>query len=172
MTPVACFCVHQLEDEPAFKEFVSLHTKRNQVATWTNDSTPSDTGGKKEKTTKTTKTTKKPPSDDYLNFDSDQSEDEERGEEEVAEEKEEEEGSSTEHGRPSVSMFGLNCLCISWMMMIIITTSHIYIAHFVHINVCIKRPIIQNIMQYISYNKLGTTQQNICRKYVYINSLV
>ncbi|KAG7263405.1 hypothetical protein CRUP_007411, partial [Coryphaenoides rupestris] len=94
----------QLEEEPAFQEFVSLHTKRNQVATWTNDSTPSDTGGKKEKTTettKTTKTTKKPPSDDYLNFDSDQSEDEERGEEEVAEE---EEGTSAEHGEPKEAL--------------------------------------------------------------------
>ncbi|CAL8248219.1 unnamed protein product [Merluccius merluccius] len=82
-----------LEEEPAFKEFVSVHTKRNQVPTWANDSTPRDTATDtgKEKT----RATKKPASDDYLNFDSDQSEDEEREEEE---EEEEEEGTGTEQG--------------------------------------------------------------------------
>ncbi|CAL8347969.1 unnamed protein product [Lota lota] len=70
----------QLEEEPAFKEFVLVHTKRNQVPTWANDSTPLEANrasGKEE-----ARVVKKPAPDDYLNFDSDQSEDEEQEEEE------------------------------------------------------------------------------------------
>ncbi|KAJ3604184.1 hypothetical protein NHX12_028925 [Muraenolepis orangiensis] len=38
----------QLEEDPAFKEFVSIHTKRNQVPTWANDSTPGELPGARE----------------------------------------------------------------------------------------------------------------------------
>ncbi|CAJ1068825.1 probable RNA-binding protein 19 [Xyrichtys novacula] len=74
-----------LEEDQGFQEFLSVHQNRSQAPTWANDSVqqkpdpnsgPTKTQGKK-----------KPASDDYLNFDSDQSEEEE-----------EEEGSDAEEG--------------------------------------------------------------------------
>uniref|UniRef100_A0A8C7ZBB4 Probable RNA-binding protein 19 n=1 Tax=Oryzias sinensis TaxID=183150 RepID=A0A8C7ZBB4_9TELE len=52
-----------LEEDQEFKEFLSVHQNRSQAPTWANDAVQ----GKK-----------KSASDDYLNFDSDQSEDEDR----------------------------------------------------------------------------------------------
>uniref|UniRef100_A0A667Y7R2 Probable RNA-binding protein 19 n=1 Tax=Myripristis murdjan TaxID=586833 RepID=A0A667Y7R2_9TELE len=69
------------EDE-SFKEFMSVHQNRSQVPTWANDAVQQSAvqdGGK-------TQVKKKVASDDYLNFDSDESEDEEEedGEDEGA----------------------------------------------------------------------------------------
>uniref|UniRef100_A0A8C5F7W4 RRM domain-containing protein n=1 Tax=Gadus morhua TaxID=8049 RepID=A0A8C5F7W4_GADMO len=70
-----------LEEEPAFREFVLVHTKRNQVPTWANDSTPLESSRPPAKAEP--RVARKPAAnDDYLNFDSDQSEDEEQEEEE------------------------------------------------------------------------------------------
>uniref|UniRef100_A0A8C5FKA2 RRM domain-containing protein n=1 Tax=Gadus morhua TaxID=8049 RepID=A0A8C5FKA2_GADMO len=71
----------ELEEEPAFREFVLVHTKRNQVPTWANDSTPLESSRPPAKAEP--RVARKPAAnDDYLNFDSDQSEDEEQEEEE------------------------------------------------------------------------------------------
>ncbi|XP_029019699.1 probable RNA-binding protein 19 [Betta splendens] len=83
-----------LEEEESFKEFLSLHQNRNKVQTWANDTvqqaTSSDSGQTKSKS-------KKPASDDYLNFDSDESEDEIEDQEEEGEEDDDEgEGASKE----------------------------------------------------------------------------
>ncbi|XP_034026101.1 probable RNA-binding protein 19 [Thalassophryne amazonica] len=63
-----------LEEEEKFKEFMLVHQNRNQAPTWTNDtvqqSAGNDSGRKKSQNKKT-------PSDDYLNFDSDQPDEEE-----------------------------------------------------------------------------------------------
>uniref|UniRef100_A0A8C4ZXI0 RRM domain-containing protein n=1 Tax=Gadus morhua TaxID=8049 RepID=A0A8C4ZXI0_GADMO len=80
-----------LEEEPAFREFVLVHTKRNQVPTWANDSTPLESSRPPAKAEP--RVARKPAAnDDYLNFDSDQSEDEEQ------EEEEEEQGTGAEPG--------------------------------------------------------------------------
>uniref|UniRef100_A0AAQ5YYA5 Probable RNA-binding protein 19 n=1 Tax=Amphiprion ocellaris TaxID=80972 RepID=A0AAQ5YYA5_AMPOC len=64
-----------------FKEFLSVHQNRSQAQTWANDTDP-DSGRAK------TQSKKKPASDDYLNFDSDQSEEEDEVEEEECDEDE------------------------------------------------------------------------------------
>uniref|UniRef100_A0A3Q1AU56 Probable RNA-binding protein 19 n=1 Tax=Amphiprion ocellaris TaxID=80972 RepID=A0A3Q1AU56_AMPOC len=68
-----------LEEEQEFKEFLSVHQNRSQAQTWANDTDP-DSGRAK------TQSKKKPASDDYLNFDSDQSEEEDEVEEEESKE--------------------------------------------------------------------------------------
>uniref|UniRef100_A0AAQ5Z327 Probable RNA-binding protein 19 n=1 Tax=Amphiprion ocellaris TaxID=80972 RepID=A0AAQ5Z327_AMPOC len=73
---------HALGNE--FKEFLSVHQNRSQAQTWANDTDP-DSGRAK------TQSKKKPASDDYLNFDSDQSEEEDEVEEEECDEDEGEE---------------------------------------------------------------------------------
>lgn len=70
-----------LEEEQEFKEFLSVHQNRSQAQTWANDTDP-DSGLAK------TQSKKKPASDDYLNFDSDQSEEEDEVEEEECDEDE------------------------------------------------------------------------------------
>ncbi|XP_070759819.1 probable RNA-binding protein 19 [Enoplosus armatus] len=68
-----------LEEDQGFKEFLSVHQNRSQVPTWANDTvqlTPDPDSGRAK-----TQAKKKPASDDYLNFDSDQSEDEAEEEE-------------------------------------------------------------------------------------------
>uniref|UniRef100_A0AAQ5ZVD3 Probable RNA-binding protein 19 n=1 Tax=Amphiprion ocellaris TaxID=80972 RepID=A0AAQ5ZVD3_AMPOC len=70
-----------LEEEQEFKEFLSVHQNRSQAQTWANDTDP-DSGRAK------TQSKKKPASDDYLNFDSDQSEEEDEVEEEECDEDE------------------------------------------------------------------------------------
>lgn len=64
---------YQLEEEQGFKEFMSVHQNRSQAPTWANDVTEEMVDPKSEQA----KSKKKPASDDYLNFDSEQSEDEE-----------------------------------------------------------------------------------------------
>ncbi|KAM4746173.1 putative RNA-binding protein 19 [Anableps anableps] len=61
-----------LEEEDGFIEFLSVHQNRSQAQTWANDMAqdPADPGGIRKQNKK------KPASDDYLNFDSDESEDE------------------------------------------------------------------------------------------------
>ncbi|XP_041742190.1 probable RNA-binding protein 19 [Coregonus clupeaformis] len=77
----------KLEDDEGFQEFVSVHQNRNQAPTWANDALPQSAapetgqGRTREKNEK-----KKPASDDYLNFDSDESDEEEEEEEEKEEE--------------------------------------------------------------------------------------
>uniref|UniRef100_A0A8C5B248 Probable RNA-binding protein 19 n=1 Tax=Gadus morhua TaxID=8049 RepID=A0A8C5B248_GADMO len=84
----------KLEEEPAFREFVLVHTKRNQVPTWANDSTPLESSRPPAKAEP--RVARKPAAnDDYLNFDSDQSEDEEQ------EEEEEEQGTGTKEALKS-----------------------------------------------------------------------
>ncbi|XP_043385255.1 probable RNA-binding protein 19 isoform X4 [Chelonia mydas] len=53
----------ELEGDEAFREFLVVHQKRTQVATWANDTLAEEP-----------KTGKSKPADDYLNFDSDESE--------------------------------------------------------------------------------------------------
>uniref|UniRef100_A0A8C0G7S9 Probable RNA-binding protein 19 n=1 Tax=Chelonoidis abingdonii TaxID=106734 RepID=A0A8C0G7S9_CHEAB len=53
----------RLEGDEAFREFLVVHQKRTQVATWANDTLAEEP-----------KTGKSKPTDDYLNFDSDESE--------------------------------------------------------------------------------------------------
>ncbi|XP_008416968.1 putative RNA-binding protein 19 [Poecilia reticulata] len=68
-----------LEAEDGFNEFLSVHQNRSQAQTWANDMAqdPTDSGGvQKQKK-------KKPASDDYLNFDSDESEDEKHDDDDV-----------------------------------------------------------------------------------------
>ncbi|XP_015261415.1 PREDICTED: probable RNA-binding protein 19 [Gekko japonicus] len=55
--------LEELEGEEEFQDFLAVHQKRSQVATWSNDT-------KKEELKKS----KVKPTDDYLNFDSDESE--------------------------------------------------------------------------------------------------
>ncbi|KAJ8005676.1 hypothetical protein DPEC_G00120400 [Dallia pectoralis] len=78
----------KLEDDEGFQEFVSVHQNRTQVPVWANDtlqSAASDVGlGRKSQEMKRKK--KKPDSDDYLNFDSDESDDEKKEVEEDVEE--------------------------------------------------------------------------------------
>uniref|UniRef100_A0A8C2Z568 Probable RNA-binding protein 19 n=1 Tax=Cyclopterus lumpus TaxID=8103 RepID=A0A8C2Z568_CYCLU len=68
-------CLLNLEEDQGFKEFLSVHQNRSQAQTWANDTvrqtTDPDAGRAKAQGKK------KPASDDYLNFDSEQSEEEE-----------------------------------------------------------------------------------------------
>lgn len=55
--PLPC---HQLKEDGEFQEFLSVHQKRTQTATWANDALDTEPSKGKSK-----------PADDYLNFDSD-----------------------------------------------------------------------------------------------------
>lgn len=77
----------QLEEEPEFKEFLSVHQNRSQAPTWANDTAQEAPDPNKKKTAQSKK---KPASDDYLNFDSDQSEEDKEDEEEENDESEDE----------------------------------------------------------------------------------
>uniref|UniRef100_I3K7H8 Probable RNA-binding protein 19 n=1 Tax=Oreochromis niloticus TaxID=8128 RepID=I3K7H8_ORENI len=70
--------------EPEFKEFLSVHQNRSQAPTWANDTAQEAPDPNKKKTAQSKK---KPASDDYLNFDSDQSEEDKEDEEEENDEK-------------------------------------------------------------------------------------
>uniref|UniRef100_A0A669F7A2 RNA binding motif protein 19 n=1 Tax=Oreochromis niloticus TaxID=8128 RepID=A0A669F7A2_ORENI len=76
-----------LGDEPEFKEFLSVHQNRSQAPTWANDTAQEAPDPNKKKTAQSKK---KPASDDYLNFDSDQSEEDKEDEEEENDESEDE----------------------------------------------------------------------------------
>ncbi|XP_054466778.1 probable RNA-binding protein 19 [Anoplopoma fimbria] len=68
-----------LEEDQGFKEFLSVHQNRSQAPTWGNDTVPQTTNPDEQAKAQGKK---KPASDDYLNFDSEQSEDEEDGDDE------------------------------------------------------------------------------------------
>nr|XP_040052103.1 probable RNA-binding protein 19 isoform X1 [Gasterosteus aculeatus aculeatus] len=69
----------KLEEDQAFKEFLSVHQNRSQAPTWTNDTVQQSAGPNDGQAKAPGK--KKPASDDYLNFDSEQSEDEDEEDE-------------------------------------------------------------------------------------------
>lgn len=61
--------IFQLEEDQEFKEFLSVHQRRDQAPTWTNDTAQTSAAvGIQLKSQH-----KKDVSDDYLNFDSDDS---------------------------------------------------------------------------------------------------
>ncbi|XP_066520410.1 probable RNA-binding protein 19 [Hoplias malabaricus] len=64
----------ELEDDPGFQEFVAVHKNRTQVPTWANDSVEAAVVAKEKSKKQVKKKEKKSVSDDYLNFDSDESE--------------------------------------------------------------------------------------------------
>ncbi|XP_037536377.1 probable RNA-binding protein 19 [Nematolebias whitei] len=72
----------KLEEEEGFKEFLSVHQNRSQVSTWANDMAQETAVSESRKT----KSKNKPASDDYLNFDSDESENEDYTEGDVEDE--------------------------------------------------------------------------------------
>ncbi|XP_062853521.1 probable RNA-binding protein 19 [Trichomycterus rosablanca] len=74
-----------LEKDEGFQEFLSVHKIRTQVPTWANDSGETS-GVEKKKLEK-----KKAPSNDYLNFDSDESEMSDKEDEEEAPEEDDDE---------------------------------------------------------------------------------
>lgn len=72
LLPAALLRCHQLKEDTDFQEFLLVHQKRTQVATWANDALDAEPVQGKSK-----------PADDYLNFDSDsgqESEEEDAGE--------------------------------------------------------------------------------------------
>ncbi|XP_051017564.1 probable RNA-binding protein 19 [Acomys russatus] len=71
----------KLKEDAEFQEFLSIHQKRTQVATWANDALDSELPKSKPK-----------PAGDYLNFDSDSDSGQESEEEPAPEEHEEEQG--------------------------------------------------------------------------------
>ncbi|KAM4616129.1 putative RNA-binding protein 19 [Polymixia lowei] len=74
----------KMEEDQAFKEFMSVHQNRSQVPTWANDAMPQS--AVPETVKGKTQAKKKPASDDYLNFDSDHSDQSEQEDEEDEEE--------------------------------------------------------------------------------------
>lgn len=61
--------IFQLEEDHEFKEFLSVHQRRDQAPTWANDTVQTSAAvGLQQKSQ-----SKKDVSDDYLNFDSDDS---------------------------------------------------------------------------------------------------
>ncbi|KAK5871415.1 hypothetical protein PBY51_004299 [Eleginops maclovinus] len=77
-----------LEKDQGFKEFLSVHQNRSQAPTWSNDTMQQKTDP--EAAVVKTPSKKKVASDDYLNFDSDESEaEEEEGEDEDGEDEDE-----------------------------------------------------------------------------------
>ncbi|KAL3975876.1 ATF-like basic leucine zipper transcriptional factor [Sarotherodon galilaeus] len=87
-----------LEEEPEFKEFLSVHQNRSQAPTWANDTAQEAPDPNKKKTAQSKK---KPASDDYLNFDSDQSEEDKEDEEEENDESEDEDEDATKEALKS-----------------------------------------------------------------------
>uniref|UniRef100_A0A669D0Z3 Probable RNA-binding protein 19 n=1 Tax=Oreochromis niloticus TaxID=8128 RepID=A0A669D0Z3_ORENI len=86
--------IRYLEEEPEFKEFLSVHQNRSQAPTWANDTAQEAPDPNKKKTAQSKK---KPASDDYLNFDSDQSEEDKEDEEEENDETDTEEEEEDEN---------------------------------------------------------------------------
>lgn len=74
-----CISSFQLAEESDFKEFMSVHQNRSQAPTWANDT--AQEAADPDSRQKKTQSKKKLASDDYLNFDSDQSEEEDEQEE-------------------------------------------------------------------------------------------
>ncbi|XP_060775388.1 probable RNA-binding protein 19 [Neoarius graeffei] len=82
----------ELKNDEGFQEFLAVHKNRTQVPTWANDTVEAGAVEKRKVTEK--KKEKKPASDDYLNFDSDESEDSSEDEEQGTSEDEDEQGSA------------------------------------------------------------------------------
>ncbi|KAF4079049.1 hypothetical protein AMELA_G00188660 [Ameiurus melas] len=80
-----------LKNDEGFQEFLAVHKNRTQVPTWANDAVEAGTVEKSKEAEK--KKEKKAASDDYLNFDSDESEDLSEDEEQGASEDEDEQDS-------------------------------------------------------------------------------
>ncbi|XP_057621937.1 probable RNA-binding protein 19 [Chionomys nivalis] len=76
--------LEKLKEDAEFQEFLSVHQKRAQVATWANDALNTELPRAKTK-----------PASDYLNFDSDSDSGQESEEEPAGEEPEEEQGLQT-----------------------------------------------------------------------------
>ncbi|CAO2629294.1 Probable RNA-binding protein 19 [Lemmus lemmus] len=76
--------LEKLKEDAEFQEFLSIHQKRAQVATWANDALNTELPRAKTK-----------PASDYLNFDSDSDSGQESEEEATGEEPEEEQGLQT-----------------------------------------------------------------------------
>lgn len=76
--------LEKLKEDAEFQEFLSIHQKRAQVATWSNDALNTELPRAKSK-----------PGSDYLNFDSDSDSGQESEEEPTGEEPEEEQGLQT-----------------------------------------------------------------------------
>ncbi|KAL1768765.1 putative RNA-binding protein 19 [Sigmodon hispidus] len=73
--------LEKLKEDTKFQEFLSIHQKRTQVATWANDALDAELPKSKTK-----------PASDYLNFDSDSDSGQESEQEPAGEESEEEQG--------------------------------------------------------------------------------
>lgn len=80
--------IWQLDEDQEFKEFLSVHQRRDQAPTWANDTLESSaaTGAPSKSQSK-----KKDVSDDYLNFDSDDSDDGEEEDEQAEKEDDDDE---------------------------------------------------------------------------------
>lgn len=88
----------QLEEDQEFKEFLSVHQRRDQAPTWANDTvqTSAAVGVQLKSQSK-----KKDVSDDYLNFDSDDSDVGEEEDEQAEEKEEVEEDDNDDEGGSS-----------------------------------------------------------------------
>lgn len=75
-----------LENDPGFQEFLAVHKNRTQVPTWANDSMEAGSAVAEKSKKQEKKKEKKAVSDDYLNFDSDESESDLENEEDAPEE--------------------------------------------------------------------------------------
>ncbi|XP_048111642.1 probable RNA-binding protein 19 [Alosa alosa] len=95
-----------LEEDQSFQEFLSLHQNRAQVPTWANDAMekPSVIGKAKDAGKKETKKPKSAATDDYLNFDSDESDEIDNEEEEEEEEEKDEEMEPENSGAPKEAL--------------------------------------------------------------------
>lgn len=97
---IFCKCWHfpnpQLKNDEGFQEFLAVHKNRTQVPTWANDAVEAGAVEKSKMTEK--KKEKKAASDDYLNFDSDESED-------LSEDEDEDQGTSEDEDKQGVSFY-------------------------------------------------------------------
>lgn len=86
--------IFQLEKDQEFKEFLSVHQRRDQAPTWTNDTVQTSAAvGIQLKGQR-----KKDVSDDYLNFDSDDSDNAEEEDEQTEEDDEAEDDNDDDDG--------------------------------------------------------------------------
>lgn len=86
----------QLKNDEGFQEFLAVHKNRTQVPTWANDAVEAGAQEKSKKIEKQKE--KKAVSDDYLNFDSDESV-------ELSDDEDEKQGASEDENEQGVSLF-------------------------------------------------------------------
>lgn len=85
--------IWQLDEDKEFKEFLSVHQRRDQAPTWANDTVQTSAAvGVQSKSQNKTKDV----SDDYLNFDSDDSDVGEEEDEQAEEEEEDDDNDDVE----------------------------------------------------------------------------